>query len=80
MTKEEMWDRIERHQKDADDRGYGDAWRVRCKERTEHAATRAARDAARIRAAATFAAWAAYSAMDSDFDAAVEHINESEDK
>jgi Ni,Fe-hydrogenase I small subunit len=80
MTKEEMWDRIEQHQKYADERGYGDAWRVMCKERTEDAARRAARAAAKIRAVSAFAAWAAYSAMDSNFDAAVEHINESEAK
>jgi hypothetical protein len=80
MTKEEMWYRIERHQKYADERGYGDEWRVMCKERTEQAARRAARDAARIRAAATFAAWAAYSAMDSNFDAAIEQLDQSEDK
>lgn len=41
----EMWTRLEAHQSIADQRGYGDAWKRMCVERTEDAAE-AARAAA----------------------------------
>jgi hypothetical protein len=69
----EMWARLEEHQPRADQRGYGDAWRVMCEQRTPAAAWEAevaawaaadgveaaakAADAARV--AGRVAAWAA---------------------
>jgi len=58
----EMWERLAEHQPYADRRGYGDAWKTMCEQRTEEAAE-AARAAAFLVASspieAAGGAWAA---------------------
>jgi hypothetical protein len=85
----EMWERLERHQPFADQRGYGDAWRVMCTERTPEAAREAEASAAEARAAAAArdaaeeaeeaawasdAAWAAAAAVE-----AIRNVNKAEE-
>jgi len=54
-----MWARLEQHQSFADERGYGDAWKTMCKERTPEAAKAAAYSAEVVGADAAWAEWAA---------------------
>jgi hypothetical protein len=74
---DQMWEKFAEHQPFADERGYGEAWRRMCEERTEEAADAAfsaAWDVARttetevtedaVDAAAYAAAWAAGVAWD----------------
>jgi len=63
-TIEQMWEKFAEHQPFADERGYGEAWRRMCEERTEDAADAAATavDAAAWCAGAAAARWAAWSA------------------
>ena len=60
-TIEQMWEKFAEHQPFADERGYGEAWRRMCDERTEDAAGEAADaawDAAEAADAADAAGWA----------------------
>jgi len=55
LTVNEMWNHLAQHQPIADRRGYGDAWKTMCKERTVKAG-RAAADAAMVAANAAYSA------------------------
>jgi len=56
-TIDQMWEKFEAHQPEADRLGYGEAWRRMCEERTEEAAAAAAVADAWAASAAAF--WAA---------------------
>jgi hypothetical protein len=65
MSIEQMWERLAQHQPFADERGYGEAWRRMCEERTEEAAWTAT-EAVEELAFATLAETAAYASKAAD--------------
>jgi hypothetical protein len=70
-TIDQMWERLAQHQPFADERGYGEAWRMMCDERTEDAAGEAAYAAWDAAGEAAYAAWdAAWAAAEAAVDAA----------
>ena len=65
-TIDQMWTRLAQHQPEADRRGYGEAWRRMCEERTKDAADAAAEAAVDAALAADAAAEAAANAAWAD--------------
>jgi hypothetical protein len=83
-TLDEMWSRLETHQPIADARGYGEAWRKMCEERTEWEAAAAAKAAAveaeELASAAYEAAHAEAYAAAKLAEVAINRINKAEEK